>query len=144
MDFSAVSCNLFTNTTSFMSIGENAVLNKLNGLLSYQITATSKLDACILQNMSPLSGPSIAKVSVCGHPFLLVLVVHVVPTPFNIKSQNNLGEAIFCHMLQYNLYLSTLLEESLQLNQLHKIWSLVLELDIIKYLYGHMTLTPRY
>jgi hypothetical protein len=74
-----------------MSIGENVVLNKLTSLLSYQVTVASKLDVCILQCMSPLSGPSLAKVNACGHPFLLVFVVLVAPIPFNIKSQNNLG-----------------------------------------------------
>ena len=54
-----------------MSIGENAMLNKLTYLLSYQIIAASKLDACILQCLSPLSGPSLAKVNACGNPFLL-------------------------------------------------------------------------
>ena len=53
-----------------MSIGENAMLNKLTYLLSYQIIAASKLDACILQCLSPLSGPSLAKVNACGRPFL--------------------------------------------------------------------------
>ena len=77
-----------------MSIGENAVLNKLNGLLSNQVNVANKLDVCILQCMSPLSRPSLAKVNAYGHPFLLVFVVPVAPIPFNIKSQNNLGEVI--------------------------------------------------
>ena len=46
------------------------MLNKLIGFLSYQVTAASKLDACILQCLSPLFGPSLAKVNVYGHPFI--------------------------------------------------------------------------
>ena len=68
------------------------MLNKPTSLLSYQVNAASKLDACILQCMSPLSGPSLAKINAYGHPFLLVLVVPIAPIPFNIKSQNNLGK----------------------------------------------------
>ena len=90
MDFSKSYATFFTNTTSFMSIGENVVLNKLTGSLSYQVTTAIKLDVCILYKLSPMSGPSLANVNACGHPFLLVLVVPIAPIPFSIKS--HLGE----------------------------------------------------